>query len=247
MRVGLFRPSHLETHLPDALLPVTSSLCRQIAKESAGQGSFASQGIDVRWIIFLLVAAFLAVFLFQDCSRKVSISSGAIVFLGDSITAGYGLDPERAYPALIDIKGMTMVNLGISGSKTEDGLQRLKTYFDSGGNPQLVVIALGANDILHGVDSSATEANLAAMVQLCKSHNVPAMLCGIHIPFKFGSDAIFENVAREGHVPLLPDLMQGEETEPDLLQGDGMHPNADGQKIIARKMQAALLQSFSFR
>jgi len=201
----------------------------------------------VRWIVAFIVVAVLVIFLLHGCSRKVSIPSGTIVFLGDSITAGYGLDPKQAYPALIEIKGMTMVNLGISGSETADGLQRLKTYFDSGGNPQLVVIALGANDILHGVDPSATEANLAAMVQMCKSHNVPAMLCGIHIPFKFGSDAIFENVAREGHVPLLPDLMQGEETEPDFLQEDGMHPNAEGQKIIARKMQAALLQFFSFR
>ena len=201
----------------------------------------------MRWIVAFVVAAVLVIFLLHGCSRKVSISSGTIVFLGDSITAGYGLDPKQAYPALIEIKGMTMVNLGISGSKTEDGLLRLKTYFDSGGNPQLVVIALGANDILHGVDPGATEANLAAMVQLCKSHNVPAMLCGIRIPFKFGSDAIFENVAREGHVPLLPDLMQGEETEPDFLQEDGMHPNAEGQKIIARKMQAALLQFFAFR
>ena len=201
----------------------------------------------MRWIVAFIVVAVLVIFLLHGCSRKVSIPSGTIVFLGDSITAGYGLDPKQAYPALIEIKGMTMVNLGISGSETADGLQRLKTYFDSGGNPQLVVIALGANDILHGVDPSATEANLAAMVQMCKSHNVPAMLCGIHIPFKFGSDAIFENVAREGHVPLLPDLMQGEETEPDFLQEDGMHPNAEGQKIIARKMQAALLQFFSFR
>jgi len=201
----------------------------------------------VRWIVAFIVVAVLVIFLLHGCSRKVSIPSGTIVFLGDSITAGYGLDPKQAYPALIEIKGMTMVNLGISGSETADGLQRLKTYFDSGGNPQLVVIALGANDILHGVDPSATEANLAAMVQMCKSHNVPAMLCGIHIPFKFGSDAIFENVAREGHVPLLPDLMQGEETEPDFLQEDGMHPNAEGQKIIARKMQTALLQFFSFR
>ena len=201
----------------------------------------------MRWIVAFIVAAVLVIFLLHGCNRKVSISSGTIVFLGDSITAGYGLDPKQAYPALIEIKGMTVVNLGVSGSKTEDGLLRLKTDFDSGGNPQLVVIALGANDILHGVGPSATEANLAAMVQLCKSHNVPAMLCGIHIPFKFGSDSIFENVAREGHVPLLPDLMQGEETEPDLLQEDGMHPNAEGQKIIARKMQAALLQSFSFR
>src|SRR5476651_1739739 len=97
-----------------------------------------------RWIILLLIGAALVVFMLRGCSRKVSIPSGTIVFLGDSITAGYGLDLGEAYPALIEIQGMTMLNLGVSGSKTVDGLQRLKDYFNGGGNPRLVVIALGA-------------------------------------------------------------------------------------------------------
>jgi lysophospholipase L1-like esterase len=156
------------------------------------------------------------------------------------------LEPGQAYPSLIEISGMTMLNLGVSGSKTADGLQRLKDYFNSGGSPRLMVIALGANDILQGVDPSTTEADLGSAIQECKSHGVPVMLCGIRIPFKFGTDAIFEKVAADGHVPLLPDLMQGEETQEDLLQEDHMHPTAAGQKIIAEKMQAALLKSFSF-
>src|SRR5271154_6854543 len=100
----------------------------------------------LRWILLLIVCAILAIFLLRGCTRKVSIPTGTIVFLGDSLTAGYGLAPEQAYPALIEIKGMTMLNLGVSGSKSEDGLQRLKDYFAGGGNPSLVVIALGAND-----------------------------------------------------------------------------------------------------
>jgi acyl-CoA thioesterase I len=200
----------------------------------------------MRWIILLLIGAVLMVFMFRGCSRKVSIPSGTIAFLGDSITAGYGLEPEQAYPALIEIKGMTMLNLGVSGSKTEDGLQRLKDYFNSGGNPRLVVIALGANDILQGVPTSMMEANLKGAVQECKNHGVPVMLCGIRIPGKIGAAGVFEKVADEGHAPLLQDLMQGEQFHEDLLQEDHMHPNAAGQKIIARKMQTALLQSFSF-
>ena len=200
----------------------------------------------MRWILPLLLVVAVAVFLLKGCSRRVSIPSGTIVFLGDSLTAGYGLDPGQAYPSLIEIKGMTMLNLGVSGSKTEDGLQRLKDYFSGGGNPRLVVIALGANDILQGVDPSVVEANLGSAIQECKDHGVPVMLCGIRIPFKFGTDGIFEKVAEEGHVPLLPDLMQGEQTQEELLQDDHMHPNAAGQKIMAEKMQAALLKSFSF-
>ena len=200
----------------------------------------------MRWIILLLMGAALVAIMLRGCSRKVSIPSGTIAFLGDSITAGYGLEPGQAYPALIEIKGMTMLNLGVSGSRTDDGLQRLKDYLNAGGNPRLVVIALGANDILQGVPPGVMEANLASAILECRNRGVPVLLCGIRIPGKFGNDRIFEKVADEGHVPLLRDLMQGEQTQENLLQEDHMHPNTDGQKIIARKMQAALLQSFSF-
>ena len=210
-----------------------------------GRDNFYGPSIDMRWIILLLMGIALAVFMLSGCSRKVSIPPGTIVFLGDSITAGYGLEPDQAYPTLIEIKGMTMLNLGVSGSKTEDGLQRLKDFFNAGGNPQLVVIALGANDILQGVAPDMMEANLEYAVLECKSHGVPVMLCGIRIPGKFGTDGIFEKVADDGHVPLLRDLMQGEQTQEALLQEDHMHPTAAGQKIIAQKMQAALLKSFS--
>jgi acyl-CoA thioesterase I len=197
-------------------------------------------------IVLLIMVAALTVFMLKDRSRKISISSGTIVFLGDSITAGYGLEPDQAYPALIKIRGMTMLNLGVSGSRTDDGLQRLKNYFINGGHPRLVVIALGANDLLQGVAPSEIEANLTDAILECRSYGVPVMLCGIWIPGKIGTVGIFEKVADEGHVPLLPDLMQGEQIREDLLGNDGIHPNAAGQMMIAQKMKAALLQSFSF-
>jgi acyl-CoA thioesterase-1 len=201
--------------------------------------------MNLRWIALLLVGAVLVIFILKGCSRKTPVPSGAIVFLGDSITAGYGLDPAEAYPALIRIPGMTVVNLGASGSKTEDGLQRLKDYFTSGGKPGLVVVALGANDILQAVPSAVTEANLKAAIQECKNHGVPVMLCGIRIPGKFGTDSMYDKVAGDSGVPLLRDLLQGEQNQENYLQDDG-HPNAAGQKLIAGKMQAALLKSFSF-
>ena len=194
--------------------------------------------------ILLILVACIAL---TGCSRKTPVASGTIAFLGDSITAGYGLDPGQAYPALVTINGMITLNLGVSGSTTDDGMQRLKPYFDSGGDARLMVIALGANDILHGADLAATEANLHNLIQTCKDHHVPVLLCGINIPFKFAAEGLFERVAGAEHVPLLPDLMQGEETQPRYLQEDGMHPTAEGQKIIAEKMQEALLKNFSFK
>src|ERR1700677_4870716 len=97
-----------------------------------------------------LVLLFGALPLF-GCTHHPKIPSGQITFLGDSITAGYGLDAGQAYPSLITIPGMTTVNLGLSGSTSSDGLQRLRDYFNGGATPKLVVIALGANDILHGI------------------------------------------------------------------------------------------------
>jgi acyl-CoA thioesterase-1 len=193
-----------------------------------------------------LLLVFAACMALTGCGRT-KVASGTIAFLGDSITAGYGLDPGQAYPSLITINGMTMLNLGVSGSTTDDGLARLKTYFDSGGDARLIVIALGANDILHGADLAGTEANLHRLIQACKAHRVPVLLCAINIPFKFAAEGLFDRVASAEHVPLLPDLMQGEETQSQYLQEDGAHPNADGQKIIAEKMQEALLKNFSFK
>jgi acyl-CoA thioesterase-1 len=200
----------------------------------------------MRRMLPFILGGLLPAFLLTGCSRKTLIPAGTIVFLGDSITAGYGLDSGQAYPALIEIPGMTMLNLGISGSTTADGLQRLKDYFSNGGKPSLAIIALGANDILHGVSPDETRANLNSAIAECKARGVPVLLCGIKIPFKFENDAIFEEVAHANHVALVPDLLMGEAFQENLLQEDRMHPTAEGQKLIADRMHAALLESFSF-
>ncbi len=200
----------------------------------------------MRWIIPLFICAVLGLGVLQLGAGKIRVSSGTIVFLGDSITSGYGLAAGAAYPALINIKGMTMLNLGRSGSDTDDGLQRLKDYFDSGGNARLIVIALGANDILEGVPPSVTKANLQEMVSACKSRGVPVLLCGIWIPGKVETEDVFGEIADTNEVPLVRDLMQGEQTQQNLLQDDNAHPNETGQKIIAQKMEAALRKAFAF-
>ncbi len=109
--------------------------------------------MTMRSVIALVLGAVLLLVLILWYSQKTRVPSGTIVFLGDSITAGFGLDPSQAYPALVAIPGMTMQNLGVAGSETADGLQRLRAYFAGGATPRLVVIALGANDILHGVSA----------------------------------------------------------------------------------------------
>lgn len=193
----------------------------------------------------LLFGVVLLALALAGCARKTAVPSGTIVFLGDSITAGYGLDPAMAYPSLIHIPGMATQNLGVSGSKTDDGLQRLRDYFATGAAAQLVVIELGANDFLQNVPASQTEQNLTAAIDECKSRQIPILLCGVRIPMKFGTDAIFSQVASAEHVPLLPDIMDGIFGHDNLQQDDG-HPTVAGQKLIAANMQAALLQHFKF-
>jgi acyl-CoA thioesterase-1 len=202
--------------------------------------------MNLRWIVLAAVAVVLACFLLKGCARKVPVTSGNLVFLGDSITAGYGLDPTEAYPALIKIPGMTAVNLGVSGSRSDDGLQRLRDYLNKEDAPSLVVIALGANDFLHNVPHDETAANLESAIRECKNRGIPVMLCGIRIPEKFGTDSMYGKVVSDTHVPFLPDILDGMQFDDKYLQDDG-HPNADGQKLIAAKMQAAILESFSFR
>ena len=200
----------------------------------------------MRSVLAALVGATLLLALYEGLGHKIRVQPGTIVFLGDSITAGYGLDPQEAYPSLIEISGMTTLNSGVSGNTSADGLQRLRNYFASGETARLVVIALGANDILHGVSPEDTESNLESSIAECKTRGIPVLLCGISIPWKFGSDSIFTDVARHEHVPLMKDILLGDATHEDLMQEDHMHPNAAGQKLIAKAMQAELLKYFSF-
>ncbi len=193
------------------------------------------------------IALLLCAILLTGCTHRTRVAGGEIAFLGDSLTAGFGLDSTQAYPALITIPGMTTKNLGVSGDTSADGLQRLRDYFASGATPRIVVIALGANDILRNESAEQTESSLNAAVAECQGHGAAVLLCGVKIPFKFDTASIFEHVAAKNHVPLVPDIMMGEAFQPDLLQEDRMHPTADGQKIIAGKLQAALLEHFSFQ
>lgn len=194
----------------------------------------------------VVMAVLLLVVALEYWPHKTPVAAGEIAFMGDSITAGYGLAPGEAYPAFISIPGMRVQNLGVSGSTSANGLKRLRDYFAGGAHPTLVVIALGANDILQGIPTELTEANLNDSIHECQRHGAAVMLCGVKIPFKFDISEIYAHVAAKNRVPLVPDILMGEAFETDLMQDDHMHPTADGQKVIAGRMQAALLRNFTF-
>ncbi|MBL8114596.1 MAG: arylesterase [Acidobacteria bacterium] len=173
-----------------------------------------------------------------------------VVFLGDSLTAGLGLAEAQAYPALVArelaAKGtpIRVVNAGVSGDTSAGGLRRADWVLKQ--KPQILVLALGANDGLRGVPVEDTEKNLRAIVAKGKAAGARVLFCGILVPTNYGPDyskrfaEMFPRVARDTGVAFLPFLLEGVAGKPELNQRDGVHPNAKGQEILAKSMIQAL-------
>ncbi len=176
----------------------------------------------------------------------LALRAESVVFLGDSITAGYGLTAEQAYPALVgpQLPGWTVVNAGVSGDTSAGGLRRLDWLLK--GRPRIVVIALGANDGLRGLPVERLEANLRAMVAKVRAAGATPLLIGMRMPRNLGPaytaafDGLYPRLSAELAVPLLPFLLDGVALDPVLNQSDLIHPNAKGQQIIAAKVAAWL-------
>jgi len=166
-----------------------------------------------------------------------------VVFLGDSITAGLGVDADQAFPAvvteLLATEGLAIdtVNAGVSGDTTAGGLRRLDWLLRQ--KPDVVVVGLGGNDGLRGQDVKSSEANLRAIVQKCRDAGSDVLLLGMMIPPNYGPEytkgfrEIYPRLARELNVPLVPFLLEGVGGEAKLNQGDGIHPTAEGHERIA--------------
>ena len=169
-----------------------------------------------------------------------------IVAFGDSLTAGYGLEPSEAFPVRLaarlqkDGYAVTIENAGVSGDTTSGGLARLDWAI--GGRPDLVLLELGANDALRGIDPKLTRANLDAMlVKLAREH-IKVLLIGMKAPRNWGPDydeafdAIYPALAEKYGVPLYPFFLDGVALDAKLNQGDGLHPNAAGVAVIVAKI-----------
>lgn len=171
------------------------------------------------------------------------------MILGDSITAGYGLDdPEAAYPAVLQKKveasklPYTVVNAGVSGDTTSGGLRRIKWVLGSGAD--VLVIALGGNDGLRGIQPKQTEENLTAIITQAreKSPGITILLAGMQMPGNMGPDyttsfrEVFPKVAKDKDAKLIPFLIEGVGGDPKLNQADQIHPTAEGQKIVAENV-----------
>lgn len=191
-----------------------------------------------RSLIVALVALWLATPLF----------GGTIFFLGDSLTAGLGVQEEQAYPALIQQKireknlPFEVINAGVSGDTTAGGLARLDWVLQK--KIDVLVLALGANDGLRGLPIAQMKANLQTIVARVKAKNpgVKIVIAGMRMPPNLGGDyaaafqQVFADLARENNAALVPFLLDGVGGQIDLNQPDHIHPTAAGHKVVAENV-----------
>ncbi len=180
-----------------------------------------------------------------------------VVILGTSLTAGLGLDPDQAYPALLQRKAdsagfrISVVNAGLSGETSAGALRRAGWVLEQ--PAAAVVLEVGANDGLRGVDPDSTYANLVALIGMVRKRQPSAtlLLVQMEAPTNLGRDytsrfhAVYDKAAKAMGVTLLPFLLQGVAGDPRLNQADGIHPNVEGSKRVAATMWAALTPTFT--
>jgi acyl-CoA thioesterase-1 len=173
-----------------------------------------------------------------------------IVAFGDSLTAGAGVDPELNYPSQLQKKidaeryRYRVVNAGVSGETSSQGLNRIRAILDL--QPAIAIVELGANDGLRGLPAAATRQNLAAIVQGLQSKGAKVVLAGMRVPPNYGPQYarafrdIFNDVARQFNIPLIPFFLEGVGGDASLNQDDGIHPTAEGYTIVVENIWKVL-------
>ncbi len=167
----------------------------------------------------------------------------AIVCFGDSLTAGAGLDPSQSYPEVLqkelDARGYRyrVVNAGVSGDTSQDGVARLAMVLAE--KPAAVVLEFGANDGLRGQPVTATRANLQEMIEGLQKGGAKVVLAGMTLPPNYGAEyikpfeAMYRELAAQDRLTLIPFLLEGVGGKAELMQKDGLHPTAEGARIVA--------------
>lgn len=171
-------------------------------------------------------------------------ASTVIVCLGDSLTAGYGIDKDKAYPALVEQKlkskgkDVKVLNAGVSGSTTASGKSRLK-WFLKKSNPDILLLALGANDGLRGLKLAQSEKNLEEVVVMAKEKDIKVLLAGMRLPPNYGEEytkafkAMYEKLQKKHDLPSIPFILEKVGGKKELNIEDGIHPNEKGHEAIA--------------
>lgn len=184
------------------------------------------------------------IFLFFFLHSYEVFAQKTIIFLGDSLTEGYGVTKEEAYPALIQAKleklypkKYRVINGGISGSTTASGPSRMRWFFKA--HPYVIVLALGANDGLRGIKVSESEKNLSQVIKMAQDKKIKIILCEMHLPTNYGKEYrkqfndMFKKIHKKYKVPLIPFMLEGVGGIKKMNIEDGIHPNAKGHQKVA--------------
>ncbi len=192
------------------------------------------------------VLAALCLLLGQALVGEARAAPARVLVLGDSLTAGFGLPVTESLPSQLEavLKGqgldVVILNGGVSGDTTAGGLSRVDWALAD--NPGYALVALGANDALRGLDTEKAFQNLDAIIGKLKAKGIKVMILGMMAPPNLGRDygerfaAIFPKLAEKYRVPLYPFLLDGVAADPKLNQRDGIHPNAEGVRIIVARL-----------
>ena len=190
-------------------------------------------------ILWLLLLAFTAAVFFSHATAQT-----LIVALGDSLTEGFGVAKEEAYPYLVEQElirkgySVRIINAGISGSTSASAPSRMQWYLRV--KPDIVILALGGNDGLRGLSVQHMKKNLGKAIELASSKNILVLLAGMQIPLNYGHDYTksfrnaFYELAEQNQLPMIPFLLKEVGNVPALNLPDGIHPNPEGHHIICR-------------
>ena len=200
------------------------------------------------FLIFLCVCCALPSLLRADTT---------ILMLGDSLTEGTGIKKNQAYPYLVEQKlkakgfsSIKVTNAGVSGSTSASALSRLKWHLRS--TPDILLLALGANDGLRGLSTVQMKRNLAKTIELALGKGLRVVLAGMKMPPNYGAEytrefeKVFYQLAKEYDIVFIPFLLEGVAGDPKLNSPDGLHPNERGHQIIAELVYKALLKLNNF-
>lgn len=191
--------------------------------------------------LFFLITLFV---FFFNLSNVKAADPIHVLFLGDSLSEGQGLDEAQSFPRIVEKKlndkgfKIKVTNGGVSGSTTSSGLERLKWHLKK--RTDVLVLELGANDGLRGIKIAESKKNLKAITKFAKEKGLKVMLLGVLMPPNYGNkyakefELMFKDLAREEKIPFMPFVLEKVAGKPELNLADGIHPNAKGQEIVAQ-------------
>tara|TARA_A100001234_G_C12554674_1_gene354702 strand:+ start:107 stop:739 length:633 start_codon:yes stop_codon:yes gene_type:complete len=187
------------------------------------------------------------------CSETNKLKNvNKILLFGDSLMSGYGLKQNQALSIILenDLKkagyNIKVINGSISGDTSKDGLERIKKY-TSDSDIDLIVLGLGANDMLRRINPDKTESNLKNIIEIIKTNNINIILAGMRasptngLAYKKKFDDIFPKLAKEYDLTFIPFLLKKVALNPKLNQSDGIHPNYEGAKVISETIRKSII------